>query len=69
MSRGSIYPTYRFVPGTQKYTCARCGCDGVRSEMIKEQHTGLIVHPNCSDPKPLQDYPKHHRTFPTRRED
>ena len=40
-----IYPTNRFVRGTYKRECQRCGFDFLRFELRKEW-TGLIVCPD-----------------------
>jgi len=46
----TIYPTNRYVPGTYKTQCTRCGFDTLRSKMLKEPDTNLIVCPDCFDP-------------------
>lgn len=52
------YPSNRFVSGTRKTECARCGFDYLQSELIKEPVTGYLVCSECFDPKHPQDEPK-----------
>lgn len=44
------YPLNRYVPGTYKKECDRCGFDFLRSELQKESDTGSIVCKSCLDP-------------------
>lgn len=57
----SKYPYSRYVSGTYKATCPRCGFDYLRSEMKKEWD-GAIVCSKCFDPKhPQEDKQKYFR--------
>ena len=51
MSR--TYPRNRYVPGTYKRTCDRCGFDFLRNELVKEPNTGLLVCRKDLDPADL----------------
>lgn len=44
------YPKDRFVPHTYKRECDRCGWDYLRTELMNEERTGLIVCASCYDP-------------------
>jgi hypothetical protein len=46
----SVYPKNRYVPGTYKRPCDRCAFDFLRSQLVKERRTGLIVCQECHDP-------------------
>ena len=63
------YPTNRFVPGDYKCTCARCGCDGLRSEMTLDGRTRAVVHEQCADPIHPQDLIKPSIQRPLKRRD
>lgn len=52
------YPLNRYVPGTYKRECDRCGFDYLRSELTKEERTGLIVCDKCHDPLARDDRPR-----------
>jgi hypothetical protein len=54
----STYPTNRYVPGTYKRECARCGTDHLRSEMVKERWSGLVVCKRCLYPEPQHLKPR-----------
>lgn len=63
------YPDNRYVPGTYKRECARCGDDGLRKDMLKEPKTNLIVCKECYDPIHPSDLPrKTHREKPFKRD-
>lgn len=49
------YPLNRYVPGTYKDTCARCGFDYLHSELIFEERTRSYVCSKCYDPPHPQD--------------
>jgi hypothetical protein len=49
------YPTDRFVSGTYKRECDRCGHDFLRNQLRKEERTGSIVCEFCYDPPHPQD--------------
>lgn len=51
------YPLNRYVPGTYKRECDRCGFDYLRNQMRKEPVTNLIVCQKCYDP----EHPRHKR--------
>jgi hypothetical protein len=53
-----IYPENRYVPGTYKRECDRCGFDYLRSQMVEEEDTKLIVCKQCVDIKHPRSYPK-----------
>ena len=63
------YPLNRYVPGTYKRTCDRCGRDFLRSELIKEKRSGAIVCDSCWDPVHPQDLPKRPIVTPLRKRD
>lgn len=50
-----VYPLNRYVAGDQKDTCARCGFDYLKSQLIEEERTGLMVCNKCYDPPHPQD--------------
>ena len=54
----SNYPSNRYVPGTYKRECDRCGFDFLRSQLHKEEKTGFIVCSACLDIKHEHDYPR-----------
>lgn len=55
------WPLNRFVSGTYKRECDRCGFDYLRSELMKEPDTGYIVCSKCYDPHdPQLDKKSHH---------
>jgi len=41
------YPLNRYVPGTYKRECDRCGWDYLRTELVREYDTNLLVCPSC----------------------
>lgn len=51
----SNYPLNRYVPGDQKATCDRCGFDYLKSQLVEEERTGLMVCSHCYDPPHPQD--------------
>jgi hypothetical protein len=50
-----VYPLNRYVPGDQKDTCSRCGFDYLKSQLVEEERTGLMVCSHCYDPPHPQD--------------
>jgi len=64
-----VYPTNRYIPGDYKRSCDRCGFDHLRSELIKERRTGLVVCEGCADPIHPQDQLKNRVTIPLRKRD
>jgi|GEM_PF-6240917 len=52
------YPNNRFVPGTKKRECDRCGFDFLETELIREERTKALVCRKCYDPPHPQDEPK-----------
>jgi len=53
-----VYPKNRYVPGTYKRECDRCSFDFLRSELVIERRTLLIVCPQCHDPRVERDKPQ-----------
>lgn len=51
----SNYPLNRYVPGTYKDTCARCGFDYLHNELVFEERTKSYVCSKCYDPPHPQD--------------
>jgi hypothetical protein len=49
------YPLNRWVAGSKKKECSRCGFDFLDSEMAVEERTGLLVCLKCYDPPHPQD--------------
>ncbi len=52
------YPLNRYVGGTYKRECDRCGFDYLRSELTKEARSGAVVCPKCHDPCVERDKPR-----------
>ncbi len=53
-----MYPLNRYVPGTYKRECDRCGFDFLRSQLVVERGTGFIVCKDCLDkPHPRDGSP------------
>lgn len=53
-----MYPLNRYVPGTYKRECDRCGFDFLRTELFREPKTHLLVCKDCLDkPHPRDDSP------------
>lgn len=48
------YPLNRYIKGTYKRMCDRCGFDFLRSE-LKKEYTGLVVCKKCYLEKPDQE--------------
>ena len=44
------YPLNRWVAGTYKKECARCGWDYLRSELQRDPNTNSLVCFRCIDP-------------------
>ena len=61
---GRIYPQNRFIPGTKKIECPRCGWDFLESELIYEERTKAKVCQKCYDPPHEQDEPRIKRSNP-----
>jgi formylmethanofuran dehydrogenase subunit E len=55
-----VWPRNRFVAGTHKRECDRCGFDFLRSEMLREWN-GKIVCSDCFEEKDPQLEVKVHK--------
>lgn len=53
-----VWPKNRFVAGTYKRECDRCGFDYLFSELSAEFDTKALVCPDCLDPRDNQLYIK-----------
>lgn len=52
------WPTNRFVHGTYKRECDRCGFDYLANELSVEYDTKALVCPECLDPMDNRKYIK-----------
>ena len=50
-----MYPLNRYVPGTYKRECDRCGSDFLRIELYREQGTNFLVCKDCLDKPHTRD--------------
>ena len=47
-----VFPPKIPILGTYRRVCARCGFEYLRSELVKETWSNLIVCPDCLYPEP-----------------